>query len=90
MSDIQTGLMLLAIGFPTVFLILWLVIILGKGLVLAVNKYAPEEESTKAIPAIASVPTREQQISPGKITAIVSAVNLVTGGKGKVTKIEKL
>jgi oxaloacetate decarboxylase gamma subunit len=90
MSDIQIGLMLLAIGFPTVFLILWMVIILGKGLILAVNKYAPEEEPIKAIPAVVPIPAREQHISSSRITAIISAVNLATGGKGKVTKIEKL
>ncbi len=89
MSDIQTGFMLLAIGFPTVFFILWLVIILGKGLILAVNKYVPEEVPAKAVSEVLPASAREQ-ITSNKIAAIVSAVNLATGGKAKVTKIEKL
>ncbi len=87
MSDIQIGLLLLAVGFPTVFFILYLVIILGKGLILVVNKYAPEETPS----TIAPVKTNTQaQISSGKLSAIVSVVQHITGGKGHVTKVEKL
>lgn len=82
--------MLLAIGFPTVFLILWLVIILGKGLVLAVNRYASEDESAQTVPTVASAPVGRRQILPNQIAAVVAAVSLVTGGKGKVTGIEKI
>lgn len=90
MSDIQTGFMLLAIGFPTVFLILWLVILLGKGLVLIVNKYVPEKIPAGMVPEVLSVVSAQDRISPSKVAAVVSAVNLVTGGKARITAIEKL
>ncbi len=90
MSDIQTGLLLLVIGFPTVFLILWLVILLGKGLISAVNKYAPEEAPVRVTAGTAISESEHERVSPTKLSVIVSAVNLITGGKGKVTKIEKM
>ncbi|MDR2040675.1 MAG: OadG family protein [Bacteroidales bacterium] len=87
MTDFQTGLLLFLVGFPTVFLILCLVIALGKGLILFVNKYIPAELPRKAVQAVQS---DQSQISPNIISAIVTAISTVTGGKGKVTKIEKM
>ena len=77
----------------TVFAILLIVINLGKGLIVLVNKYAPEEIIVKK-----QVTSQRQAASAspvGGITnqttaAIVSAVSVVTGGQGKVVKIEKL
>jgi oxaloacetate decarboxylase gamma subunit len=80
MTDFQTGLLLLAVGFPTVFVILYVVVLLGKGLILFVNKYIPE----------ASDKPDTSLIAPNKLAAIAAAINKLTEGKGKVTKIEKL
>lgn len=85
-ENIQTGLLLLVVGLPTVFLILLLVIALGRVLIWAVNKYAPAEAVTKISPVI----TQATSIASSKVSAIISAVNVVTNGKGKVTKIEKI
>ncbi|MCD7937975.1 MAG: OadG family protein [Tannerellaceae bacterium] len=88
MENLQTGLLLMVVGMTTVFIILLLVIYLSKGLIAFVNKYAPEEIVQKK-----SVQTFAQAVEavPAATTAaIVSAVSIVTGGKGKVTKIEKL
>ena len=43
MENIETGLLLMIVGMTTVFAILLIVINLGKGLIVLVNKYAPEE-----------------------------------------------
>ena len=45
MENIETGLLLMVVGMTTVFAILLIVINLGKGLIVLVNKYAPEEIS---------------------------------------------
>ena len=72
----------------TVFAILLIVINLGKGLIVLVNKYAPEEIIVKK----QVTPQRQPAagITNQTTAAIVSAVSVMTGGKGKVVKIEKL
>ncbi|MDR3093897.1 MAG: oxaloacetate decarboxylase [Bacteroidales bacterium] len=79
MTDFETGMLLFAVGFPTVFLMLYLITIFGKGLVLFVNKYISGAETKPA-----------QPISSDMISVIVNAVSKATGGKGKVVKIEKI
>lgn len=79
------------VGMTTVFAILMIVIYLGKGLIVLVNKYAPEEIIVKK----QTTPQRQTAAPAAGITnqttaAIVSAVSVMTGGKGKVVKIEKL
>ena len=83
MENIGIGLMLMVVGMATVFVILLIVIYLGKFLIALVNKYAPEEEQKKA--AVVNRTT-----DAGAMDAIKSAVNILTAGKGKVVKIEKL
>lgn len=51
MENIETGLLLMVVGMTTVFIILLIVINLGKGLIALVNKYAPEETSAPKQPA---------------------------------------
>lgn len=83
----------MVVGMTTVFAILLIVINLGKGLIVLVNKYAPEEIIVKkqvtlqrqAVPASPAGGITNQTTA-----AIVSAVSVVTGGQGKVVKIEKL
>ncbi len=86
MENIETALLLMVVGMATVFVILLIVIYLGKFLITLVNKYAPEE---------VVLPKKEQlqgitPISGNILAAITAAVNVVTLGKGKVTKVEKL
>ena len=85
MENLNIALLLMIVGMATVFAILLIVIYLGKGLIALVNKYAPE----KAAPAkqAANAPAAV----PGNIMAAISAaVTVVTQGKGKVAKVEKL
>lgn len=85
MENLNTALLLMVVGMATVFAILLIVIYLGKGLIALVNKYAPEEAAS-AKPA-ANAPAA----IPGNILAAISAaVTVVTQGKGKVSKVEKI
>jgi len=76
--------MLMVVGMVTVFVGLALVVLSGRLLTNLVNKYAPEE-----------VPVNKVGLAGGgaiddvKRTAIEKVIATITGGKGKVTKIEK-
>ena len=75
MENIETAILLMVVGMATVFVILLIVIYLGKLLITLAKK-----ETQKGPAPI-----------PGNILAAISAaVNVVTLGKGKVTKVEKL
>lgn len=91
MENIETGLLLMVVGMATVFVILLIVIYLGKALIWAVNKYAPEEEGTKKVAKVtAAVKAPTNALSSQETAVIVSAVSMATQGLGKVVKIEKL
>lgn len=86
MENLETALLLMVVGMSTVFIILLIVIYLGKLLISIVNKYAPAEE----VP-IKQQPAKAPVAISGQILAVITAaVNVVTQGKGKVVKIEKL
>lgn len=85
MENLGSGLQLMVIGMITVFVILYVVIYFGKLLIFLVNKFAPEEVTKKEIASPTKVPVDAKTIS-----IIQSAVNALTGGKGKVMKVEKL
>lgn len=84
MENLGTGLLLMAVGMTTVFLILLIVIWLGKALIAFVNKVAPEEEPKKK-PSVSAPAT-----DAGAMDAIKAAVDILTAGKGQVIKVEKL
>lgn len=85
MENLNTALLLMIVGMATVFAILLIVIYLGKLLITLVNKYAPEEVASAK--AAANAPAA----IPGNIMAAISAaVTVVTQGKGKVSKVEKI
>ncbi|MGM9760503.1 MAG: OadG family protein [Parabacteroides sp.] len=91
MENIETGLLLMAVGMTTVFLILLIVINLGKGLIQLVNKYAPEETVVKKQHTVAAQTVHPSgNISNQETAAVVAAVSAATFGKGKVVKIEKI
>lgn len=89
MENLETGLLLMVVGMTTVFAILLIVINLGKGLIVLVNKYAPEEVTNKKTVASATHPLAGS-LSGKETAAIVAAISAATGGQGKVVKIEKI
>ena len=86
-NDLSGALQLLLVGMITVFLVLLIVIFLGKALIWAVNKWAPEETVVKK-----AAPTAKAVAAIDATTkAIIDAtISQITGGKGRATKITKL
>ncbi len=83
MENLIYALELMGIGMGTVFVVLILVIELGKLLILIVNKVAPEDEKPQVVKATTAT------VNANVAQAIAQAVNIITAGKGKVEKIEK-
>ncbi|MCY1719196.1 OadG family protein [Prolixibacteraceae bacterium Z1-6] len=79
------ALKLMLTGMSTVFFILIMVVVLGNLIIRLTNKFAP-------VPVASTVGAGKstQEISPSKLAAIISAVEITTKGQGKVTSIEKL
>lgn len=86
MSEMGVALELLGVGMVTVFVILASVVIIGNVIIRFVNKFIHEEVTSQTKDS--GNPT--VGINSKKMAAIVSVVNLVTKGTGRVTKIEKL
>lgn len=78
-NEISQALTLLGIGMITVFVVLSLVVVVGNVLIRFINRFAP----------VSDVPLKAAEISNAKVAAITSAVDMITGGKGRITKIEK-
>ena len=86
MENIETAILLMVVGMATVFVILLIVIYLGKLLITLVNKYAPEE----VVPVKREASQGPAPVPGNILAAITAAVNVVTQGKGKITKVEIL
>lgn len=83
-SELSTALNLLGIGMITVFVVLTLVVGVGKVLIRFVNSL-PEEINTPTVS-----PAKVVGMDPRKVAAITAAVDHVTFGQGVITKIEKI
>lgn len=84
LSPMETAVLLMIVGMGTVFVILILIINLSKLMIMAVNKFAPEEETAPkkgAAPAPAAIPANVK-------AAIEAAIKQVAPG-AMVTKITK-
>lgn len=84
MGNIGLALQLMVVGMVTVFIILMIVIQLGKWLIRIVNKVAPEE--TPAAKRKAGFLAIDERT----LAVIKAAVGQITGGKGSVGKVERL
>lgn len=85
MNNLGLALELLGVGMVTVFVILFLVILIGNMIIRFVNQYLPEEAGGKGV-----VNGHATEPDSRKIAAIVSAVRIITKGRGHVTNVEKL
>jgi oxaloacetate decarboxylase gamma subunit len=83
-ENYQMALMLMAVGMFTVSVILWVVVLVGNGIILFVNRYMPEVEGNAKV-----IAGGFGSADSSKIAAISAAVKIVTQGKGQVVKIEK-
>ena len=76
--------MLLSVGMITVFTILLLIVVFGNILIALVNRFIPEVEMIRTVKNQGSA-----SMDPRKVAAIVSAVDIVSDGRAKVTSITK-
>ncbi len=84
MEFLGLAIQLMVVGMVTVFIILLIVIQLGKWLIQAVNKFAPPETvATKTVPTA-------QTIDAQTMSVLQAAINEITGGKGHIKKAERL
>ena len=84
-NNIFEALQLMVVGMITVFLIVMIVMNIGKLLIALVNKFAPDEAVApkKQVTSVAAVDPMAQSV-------IKAAVEKLTNGKGIVKKIEKI
>lgn len=87
-NDLLGAFQLLVVGMVTVYLILYIVIYLGKLLIVVVNKIAPEEVVKKADSQ--SVTVNSTTVDANTEAIIKATVAQLTDGKGAVSKITKL
>lgn len=77
----------MVVGMVTVFCILLIVINLSKWLIMAVNKWAPEETAAPQPQAKGAAAA----VTDSKTLAIIqAAVTQITGGKGHVKNVTRL
>jgi oxaloacetate decarboxylase gamma subunit len=82
-NSLSDALSILLTGMITVLIILGLVVVVGNLLIRITNKYfrLPQNGGKNG--------TIPGSIPAGTMAAIIAAVETVTGGKGKIIKIEK-
>ncbi|MGF7139638.1 OadG family protein [Roseimarinus sediminis] len=83
-SNFDIALQLLGIGMLTVFIILFMVVLLGNLIIRFVNRFVPETAQQLSI-----TKSSAGMVDAKKMAAIVAAVNMVSKGKGRVVKVEK-
>jgi len=82
-ENLSNAFSIMVVGMITVLIILGLVVLIGNLLIRVTNRFWPLPEN-QGKPGAGT-----QSISSGTMAAIIAAVETVTGGRGKVTKIEK-
>ncbi len=87
-AELQTALLLLVVGMITVFIILSLVVLTGRILIWVVNNYFSPEEKLAYDYKVPFV--EDDVIYKKKLVAIAAAVEIATGGQGKISKIERI
>lgn len=83
-SNFDIALQLLGIGMLTVFIILFMVVLLGNLIIRFVNRFVPETAQH-----LSGSESSSGLVDAKKMAAIVAAVKIVTNGKGNVLKVEK-
>ncbi len=83
MENINEALSLLVVGMVMVFIILFLVVLIGNAVVLLTNRYLPEvqkiDDGGEAL----------KGANPKKLAAIAAVVDLITRGEGRVNSVQK-
>jgi len=82
----ETALLLMIVGMGTVFIILILIINLSKLLIMTINKFAPEEDTTAKKVANAAAPVAA---IPANVEAAIKQAIKQVAPNAVVTKITK-
>ena len=86
-EHLSTAFLVLAVGMITVFVILSLVVLAGNVLIRVVNRYFPADSRMTA--SAKKIISAKNQIKTSELAAVVAAVDIVTKGRGIISKIEK-
>ena len=94
-ENLSEAILMLVIGMITVFIILGLVVLTGQVLIRITNRFAPDiKESPKGIGVIApnnnNTLSKNNTINKKTMAAIIGTVEMITQGKGRIEKIEKI
>ena len=91
-NALSEALLILAVGMTTVFAILAMVVITGKVLIRLTNRIVPDIQVIKPVRSStrSSYGKSSNTIDKKKLAAIVAAVEIATGGQGRIQKIEKV
>ena len=82
-SGLSIAFELMITGMATVFVMLLLVVLIGKVTITVINKTNPEkvQATPKDVPGV---------LTKNKLVAISTAVNIASGGQAKILKIERV
>lgn len=83
-SNLSNAVLLLLIGMCTVFFILFIVVSGGKFLIRILNRVQLD------VHEVPFTKIKTEVLPPTKEAAIYAVVNVLTQGKGKIEKIEKI
>lgn len=83
MENINEALGLLIVGMVMVFIILWLVVVIGNLVINLTNRFMPEDKK----PGEGEMTGKRAH--PKRLAAIVAAVDVITHGRGKIDSIQK-
>ena len=91
-EEVYTALIVLGVGMITVFFILGLVVLTGSVLIRLINNFSPEVAIKRPLISADNITQTALQSKNKKssIAAIIASVDLITGGKGKADKIERI
>lgn len=91
-EELNLALVVFGVGMITVFVILGLVVLTGHFLIKIVNRFFPEAaiKSPLISSKLNTSVNNHSNPSKAKVAAIVAAIDLMTAGKGKVDRIEKI
>jgi oxaloacetate decarboxylase (Na+ extruding) subunit gamma len=89
-ESINTAILVTVVGMFTVFVILGLVVLTGKVLIRIVNTFFPITEAELTPSITPKVQKRNKSFDKSTLAAIVSTIDTITYGNGKVDKIERI
>jgi len=84
-ENLSLALQLLIVGMTTVFMILGIVVGLGRSLIFLINKYSPEPPKNQFKKSF-----QTKEVADEHVAVLAAIVDLVTDNRGVITKIQKL